>query len=218
MNTIAPGTLVDTLTGWRKQMSAEVRLVFDHDDAYDRILAMADELAAGPTDLAATAADQAARAQRLAELSERLDEMGNRVSEWNGASRQAFDQTVELLNSRVHALAEVGQQSSELLDTAVRGRQAVDQLFADMVHTSIDYAERSLQVARTMAPLTAGASMSQWTISNLRQVDRLLDQLADAGRQVSALVDQVSFLVVDLTSTTRELSEDLSRLAGGLSS
>lgn len=204
--------LVTTLRGWHREMSNEVRLVFDHADSYRRIIELATELTGGPADLLATAAQQAHYANQLAELSEQLGQMSGQVDRWQGASRQAFDQTIQLLDTRVDELAEIGRQSSELLDTAEQGRQATDQLFSELVRTSIDYAERSLQAARTLAPLTGGLSLSSWTASNLKQVSRLLDQLVDAGREAGSLLNQVSFLIGDLTQTAAQVTDELSRI------
>ncbi len=202
-------TLRDTLEQWRDEMTREVRLVFDHDKAYDRIIALAEELAGGPENLQVTAEQQAAQARRMAELSATLDQIGTRVSDWEGPSRLAFDNTVGLLGERVAQLADLGDQSSRLLGAAHLGRQATDSLVHDLVRTSIDYAERSLAVARVMAFATSGMSLTSWTSSNLSQVARLLDQLSDAGRRVNALYDQVGFLIDQLNDSTLQLTDDL---------
>lgn len=214
MTASAPLPLLDELQAWRRQMSHEVRLVFDHNDAYERIVAMAkdDQL----TESSDAAAEQADYARRLNGLADDLAEMDGRVSEWHGVSREAFDRTMGLLSSRVSALAEVGEQSSQLLGSAHAGRQAADRLFADLVRTSIDYAERSLLVARALTIPTAGASMANWTVANLRQVSKLLDQLADARSKTSALLDQVSYLVQQLADTAAELTGELAGIEQAL--
>lgn len=202
-------SLRGTLERWHRELTREVRLVFDHDKAYDRIIELAEELVGAPNNLAATAEQQAGQAGRLAELASILDQIGGRVSDWEGPSRIAFDETVALLGQRVGQLAELGDQSSRLLGAAHQGRQATDSLLHDLVRTSIDYAERSLGVARAMASLTNGMSLTTWTSSNLKQVAQLLDQLSDAGRQVTALYDQVGYLVDQLNASTVQLTDDL---------
>lgn len=210
--------LVDQLEGWHDAMTHEVRLVFDHDDAYERIIGLARAAGTQGDHSAAVASEQIGYSERLTTLAADLAQMNNRVTDWQGASREAYDNTVEMLRSRVSSLAELGEHSSQLLDTATAGRQAADRLFAELVRTSIDYAERSLQMARAMALPTAGGSMSHWTATNLGQVSRLLDQLADARRHTTALVDQVSFLVMQLAGTATELSDDLAAMAATLRS
>lgn len=210
-------TLVRTLKDWYDHMSPEVRMVFDHDDGYRSIVEMAAELTNDPADLASSAADQADYARRLGELADHLDHMGGRVSEWQGASRAAFDQTMRALNDRVRSLQEVGATSSRLMQAADQGRAASDHLLSDLVRSSIDHAERSLATARSMAPLTGGLAMSQWTAANLRQVALLLEQLAKANVRVNSLLTEVGVAVAELTQTTDRLSSELREMAERLS-
>lgn len=210
--------LVAELYEWHDEMSAEVRLVFDHNDSFERIVTLAGAGGSRGDQSSAVAAEQLGYSQRLATLAANLNQMDARVSDWQGQSRAAFDKTVAMLSSRISSLAEIGEHSSQLLGTASVGQQAADRLFAELVRTSIDYAERSLQMARAMVLPTAGASMSNWTAANLKQVAQLLDQLADARRHTSALLDQVSYLVNQLASTATELTDELAGMETALRS
>ena len=210
-------SLVRTLKDWYDSMSPEVRMVFDHDESYSSIVEMAAELTNDPADLTGSAAEQAEYARRLGELAGHLDELGGRVSEWQGASRAAFDQTMTDLNERIRSLHEMGTESSRLMQTADQGRAASDHLLSDLVRATIDHAERSLQTARSMSPLTGGMAMSQWTVTNLRQVTLLLEQLAKANERVNTLLADVGQAVADLTESTEELSGELGQIADRLS-
>ena len=209
-------SLVRTLKDWHEDMSPEVRMIFDHDDGYETIVELAAELTNDPADLTGTAAEQTDYAKRLDELAGHLDALGERVGDWQGVSRAAFDHLVADLNDRVHALHEMGNDSSLLIQAAEQGRGANDHLLSDLVRASIDYAERSLQTARSMTPLTGGLAMSQWAAANLRQVTLLLEQLADASERVNSLLTEVSLAVTELTVDTHRISGDLDKLADRL--
>ncbi|GAA2182179.1 hypothetical protein GCM10009785_20240 [Brooklawnia cerclae] len=209
--------LVATLKQWRDDMSPEVRMVFDVNDTFTRLLGLAMRLSSDPEALRSAAEQQATIARRMEELARQMDGMGARVSDWDGAARRAFDDTVTTLGSRAGELAELGTQGSHLLSTAGQGFQENDRLLADLVRDSIDYAERSLQIAKTLSGLTGGASLSTWTANNVRQVTCLVEQLRQATERVGVLFAQVTSLVTQLTDTADELRDNLADVEQRLS-
>lgn len=197
----------------RKEMSSEVRLIFEHDDAWDSIMALAKKLSSDFSSIPQTAASHEQHAQKLHELSDYLETLPNQVSSWQGSARSAFEQVVGSLNGRVDALGTLSEQSSKLLNAAHQGRAAQDQLVHDLVFTSVEFAEKSLQVARASIVGTNGLSISAWATSNLLQVAKLITQLEETDKSVDDLIDQISYLVNELASHAKTLSSELDTLS-----
>ncbi|GEM_PF-1585408 len=204
--------LVERLHEWRDRMPPEVRLVFDHGDAYDKIISSAEQLAGQPADLQRSAAEQLAWAKQLDALVEQLDQMESRIPDWQGPARDAFDQALSQLSDQARALAEVGREGNIALNAADDGWRAGDELVMELVRTSIDFAIRTLDVARRMAPLTGGMSMSTWVSVNLRQVQELASEVEHAAQRLGSLREHLTGLLSELTQASQQISDEMSAL------
>ncbi len=203
--------LVTELQRWHDKMTVEVMLIFDYDDQWETIIKLADRQS--NDEQAALEAEQVRRqSQQLAGLAEGLNRVPSEVPDWQGASRIAFDNTMNLLSRRIRELAEIGEDSNQLLEAAQKSHKAVDDLFLDLVQDSVKHAERSLSIARSMAAMTNGASLTDWVISNLNQVSRLVGQLKSAVARVEDLSNEVDELMNTLSKDTTRIDSELTQL------
>lgn len=209
----AQSELIQHLQVTRRRMPYEVRLVFDYDDQYDKIIEFAGRLAGQPTDLLESAAQQRQWAQQLDEIADQIDQMNRRVSDWAGPAREAFDDAIRQLSEQARSLATVGRESSDVLSSAERGWHAGDELVTELVETSVNFAIRTLDVARRMAPLTGGVSMSTWVAVNLRQVAKLADEVEQATTRLGSFREHLTGLLGELTKASGRISDQMAALS-----
>lgn len=201
--------LLAQLQQWRDRMPPEVRLVFDHDDCYEKIIDCAEQLAGQPRNLQRGAAEQLAWAKQLDGLVEQLDHMDDRIPDWQGPAREAFNDALDHLSQQARSLADVGREGSIILSAADEGWQAGDELVLELVGTSVDFAQRTLTVARRMAPLTGGLAMSTWVTVNIRQVRELVSQVEQATERLGSLREHLTGLLTELTQASQQISDDM---------
>lgn len=201
---------VETLDAWRREMPRQVRLVFDHDNAYDTIIE-AVRSTEGAWDVE-DAAIQQLYASRLADLASSVNSLRDKVPSWTGPSAEAFDSYVGSLRDKVSTLATMGSQGDSLLNTAAVGARAKDEVVLDLVKSSVDFATRSLGVANALSELTGGTSVANWSVVNIQQVSRLVEEVTEAGGRVDNLLGYISGLFVQLADAIADLGDHLASL------
>lgn len=209
---VARSDLVTEFQRIRRSMSREVALVFDHDDTWKHIMVLAEKISTDFSVIDESADMQAHHSKKLAELTDYLEALPGRVSTWTGPARSAFGGVIDSLAKRVDDLGNVSDNSSRLLAAVHQGRMAHDQLVYDLVTTSVEYAEKSLTMAKASIVATNGLSMSVWTTSNLTQVDKLVTQLDETDASVDDLIDQVTYLVGELSAHAQTLTDEIATL------
>ncbi len=204
-----PSSSIEELNQLYDQLPEQVKLVYDQNDTYRKIIESLDQTIGRPEAITATMAAHERLSNQLSEVAKHISELPLTISGWTGKANESFTEHTRRSSVSLTKLSELTDETKQVLDTAVRATEAGERLILNLVRSSLNYSVSSLDKAQSIAGLTLGTSISTWASLNVVQANQLLKLVEQNTARVQTLIARLTVLLKEITETTLATAKEL---------